>query len=93
MTVLPRYKCHKEVWALKIKAIAFDVDLADAAGRETDGSAMITPDEPSYAPFRVDREYLKKHRPSAGGYYVRYADNYESFSPATAFEEGYTRIP
>ena len=81
------------MWALKIKAIAFDVDLADAAGRETDGSAMITPDEPSYAPFRVDREYLKKHRPSVGGYWVKYDDGYESFSPAQAFIEGYNPIP
>ena len=33
-----------------------------------------------------------KHDPQAGGYYVVYADGYQSFSPAQAFEEGYTRI-
>lgn len=27
-----------------------------------------------------------------GGYYVRYADGFESWSPAKAFEEGYTRL-
>lgn len=27
-----------------------------------------------------------------GGYYVLYADGYESWSPAKAFEDGYTRI-
>ena len=27
-----------------------------------------------------------------GGYYVLYDDNYSSFSPAKAFEEGYTRM-
>jgi xanthine/CO dehydrogenase XdhC/CoxF family maturation factor len=27
-----------------------------------------------------------------GGYYVLYEDNFESWSPAKAFEEGYTRI-
>ena len=26
------------------------------------------------------------------GYYVRYADGYESFSPADVFEDGYTAI-
>lgn len=26
-----------------------------------------------------------------GGYYVRYEDGFESWSPAKAFEEGYTR--
>ena len=30
--------------------------------------------------------------PRVGGYYVVYADGYKSFSPATAFEEGYTKI-
>lgn len=89
---MPRYKCHKEVWALKIKAIAYDVELAQAEGRETDGSAMITPEEDGYAPFRVDYAYVNKHRPKVGGYYVVYADGYKSWSPAPAFEEGYTRI-
>ena len=28
----------------------------------------------------------------AGGYYVRYPDGYESWSPAEAFEEGYTLV-
>jgi hypothetical protein len=33
-----------------------------------------------------------KHSPEAGGYYVQYKDGYTSFSPAEAFEEGYTRL-
>lgn len=52
---------------------------------------MIVPEQ-GYSPFEVSREYLDKHQPEAGGYYVRYADGYESFSPASAFEKGYTRI-
>lgn len=35
---------------------------------------------------------MAKHKPVAGGYFVVYEDGYESFSPAKAFEEGYTRI-
>lgn len=27
-----------------------------------------------------------------GGYYVRYEDGFESWSPAKAFEEGYTKV-
>jgi hypothetical protein len=80
---LPRYKCHKEVHALKIKAIA----LADGGG-----NALITPEEGPYAPFVVDAAYLEKHKPQAGGYYVVYDDGYKSWSPAKAFEDGYTRI-
>lgn len=87
---MPRYKCHKQVWALKIKAIKLDGE--DEPDRETDGSAMVTPVENGYAPFRVDVHYMRKHRPEIGGYYVVYDDGYKSFSPAKAFEDGYTRL-
>ena len=86
---MPKYKCHKEVWALKIAAIKRDGEGED---RESDGSAMITPEEDRYAPFKVDFEYMHKHKPQVGGYYVVYADGYKSFSPAEAFEDGYVRI-
>ena len=80
---MPKYKCHKIVWALKI---------ADIKRDESDGSAMITPEEDGYAPFKVDLEYMNKHKPQVGGYYVVYVDGYKSFSPAKAFESGYVRI-
>ena len=92
LTEMPKYKCIKDVWALKIKSIVFDSDLASQTGRETDGSATITPEEEYYAPFKVDSSYVRKHNPIAGGYYVMYKDGYKSFSPATAFEEGYVLI-
>ena len=89
---MPRYKCHKEVWALKIKAIFHDRDAATLDGnRESDGSATITPEEKGYAPFKVDANYVHKHKPEVGGYYVVYEDGYKSFSPAGAFESGYAR--
>lgn len=75
-TEMPCYKCHKEVHALKIIAVM--------------GDAIIP--EQGFTPFKVSREYLEKHKPEAGGYYVVYADGYKSFSPAEAFESGYTRI-
>jgi hypothetical protein len=86
---LPRYKCHKEVWALKIAGIKRD---GEGENRESDGSAIITPIEERYAPFRVDADYMSKHKPQVGGYYVVYKDGYKSFSPADAFEDGYTKI-
>lgn len=91
-TQMPRYRSHKEVYALKIAAIQRDSDVARAEGRETDGSAIITPTDAGFAPFAVDAAYLRKHDPQVGGYYVQYADGYTSFSPAAPFEEGYTRI-
>lgn len=83
---MPRYKCHKEVWALKIKEIR----------RAPSGNATVThsivPAEEGYAPFEVSMEYIERYHPAAGGYYVVYKDGYKSFSPAAAFEEGYTRV-
>lgn len=89
---MPRYRSHKEVHALKIASIEYDLTKAHAENRETDGSATITPVEDGYAPFKVAGEYVRKHEPKEGGYYVVYEDGYKSWSPAEAFEKGYTRI-
>ena len=92
---MPRYKCHKEVWALKIKQINRMQEANVPSDCESDGlggGAQIVPEEVGYAPFIVGPEYLRKHRPQIGGYYVVYADGYQSYSPAKAFEEGYAPI-
>lgn len=85
---LPRYQCHKQVHALKIKEI---VDPTEP-GNESDGSRLIVPADAGFGIFRVDHEYVRKHKPTAGGYYVLYDDGYASWSPGDAFESGYTRI-
>lgn len=87
---LPKYKCYKEVWALKIAKIVRDNE--GIPNVETDGSAMIRPEDKGYAPFKVSAEYMQKHKPEVGGYYVSYKDGYKSYSPAKAFEEGYELI-
>lgn len=89
---LPKYQCHKKVWALKIKCIALDTDVAKELNRETDGSALLEFENENYAPMKVDHAYISKHKPEIGGYYVSYEDGYKSFSPADAFESGYTLI-
>ncbi|MCL4549220.1 MAG: hypothetical protein M1495_11695 [Bacteroidetes bacterium] len=89
---MPRYKCHKIVWAFKIKSIEFDMDRSTKENRETDGGAYITPEEKGYAEFKVSREYVEKHNPQVGGYYVVYSGGYKSWSPAKEFEEGYTLL-
>lgn len=76
---LPRYKSHKTIWALKIKAIS-----------PTQNS--FTPADAGYSDVELPAGWIEHHKPQAGGYYVVYADGYKSFSPAEAFEEGYTRI-
>ena len=85
---MPKYRCHKDVWALKIR----DITIPMQPGNESDGSRLIHPAETGYGAFRVNHEYVRKHNPQVGGYYVVYKDGYQSFSPADAFEEGYTRL-
>ena len=85
---MPKYQSHKEVWALKILEVRDDTP----PNQESDGSRTIVPADEGYAPFRVERGYVQKHNPKAGGYYVVYKDGYKSWSPAEVFESGHTRI-
>lgn len=89
---MPKYKCHKEVHALKIDTIEYSVFKSRDEPQNKGGCATITPVEEGYAAFEVDLKYLQKHNPQAGGYYVVYEDGYRSYSPAKAFEDGYTLI-
>ena len=88
---LPRYRCHKEVEALKIKAI---VNPNEGIPEEDDGERLLNFSDDGFeaAVFLVDADYMRRHKPRAGGYYVVYKDGYKSFSPAEAFEEGYTKL-
>ena len=88
MMEMPKYRSHKTVWALKIKALK----PQDTGDDEWDGSYVMTPEEPEYGPIRLDAAYCEKHEPQVGGYFVVYPDGYKSFSPAGAFESGYTKL-
>lgn len=80
----PIYVCHKEVRALKI---------AEVLDRGTD----TTTDENQIVEVRFERDEFEpvvcslrgKPTSQAGWYLVHYGD-YFSFSPAKAFEEGYS---
>ena len=99
-TPMPRYQCHKKVWALKIAHIEIVrptiAELESILANDSDDTTdllggIITPAEHGFGPFGVPKSYMDKHNPQVGGYYVVYADGYKSFSPAEAFESGYTR--
>ena len=73
---LQKYESHKTVRAFKtseIRRTLRGVILQSSEGHEVE----------------VSKSYLDKHDPKVGGYYVRYEDGYESWSPAEAFEDGY----
>ena len=80
---MPKYKCHKEVWALKISAIE---------GHE-DGSATIAPKDEGYASFFVPG-FMERFKGDDNdmGYYVVYEDGYISWSPTEVFEKGYSQL-
>ena len=78
-TDLPRYKCHKTVQAFKIASME----------SLSNGDILLTGIDTAHSRI-VDAAYVDKHHPRIGGYYVRYHDRYQSWSPARAFESGYT---
>lgn len=86
---MPKYKCHKEVWALKISKVTFD---KDESGNPVGSGATLEFEDDGYAPIHVDKAYIDKHLPDTKGYYVVYKDGYASWSPADVFEDGYTLI-
>ena len=82
---LPKYRCHKVVQAAKIVAMDYNA--------LTNGRFLAL--ENGTAPrhiVAVDRDWIERHEPTEGGYYVLYEDGYASYSPAKAFEEGYTLV-
>lgn len=80
---LPQYKCHKVVRAGKILATARNPN-EDAVFLDVDGVV----NKWLFAPTG----WLNKHNPDIGGYLVAYEDGYLSYSPAAAFEAGYSLI-
>lgn len=79
---LPKYVCHKEVSALKIKDVL-----------RMGGKYLLSFVEDEYPAIEVDNAWVDRFGPTRGSYYVVYGDGYASISPAKAFEEGYTRKP
>lgn len=80
---LPKYRCHKEVRAMKIWSIT------------SDGSACISLNDSGHSKVLVSEGWCDVHKPEEGGYYVR-GDHANwvggTYSTAEAFEAGYTLI-
>ncbi|HYE92651.1 MAG TPA: hypothetical protein VEA38_16595 [Terriglobales bacterium] len=97
---LPRYRAHKVVRAGKIVAISVLANPHEEHGAASARDAILDieiggarpEDEVAWIPVNVSAAYMAKHDPQVGGYYVRYEDGYESWSPAGPFESGYTKL-
>jgi hypothetical protein len=69
--------------------IPYDCHKRVYAGKITevqDGALMLL----TGSRIQLKPEYFEKHKPEVGGYFVLYADGYQSYSPAGPFESGYT---
>lgn len=91
---LPRWKCHKEVQAAKITGFQFPPEGPVACMGDIGAKATL---EPKVLARMIGMTNPKPGDGEAwanlvGGYYVRYADGFESWSPAKAFEDGYTKM-
>lgn len=85
---IPRYQCHKQVQALKIKLV-----IENPRGIE------LHFEDERYAPIQMSAAWAAFHAETGkdkadptGGYIVWYEDGYTSWSPAEAFEQGYSLI-
>lgn len=80
---LPQWKCTQgcAVRAAKIERVEPSPDDTDKRRLYLDHRGYVD----------IDANARQFPEDGTGGYYVRYEDGYESFSPAGAFESGYTR--
>lgn len=93
---LPFYTSHKTVQAGIIRELRPVQTAMEGTPVITDLVVTFPAAEvngPETTIIRVSAEYVGKHKPLVGGYYVKYADGYESWSPADVFEGGYKLTP
>jgi hypothetical protein len=87
---MKKYRCHKVVEAARIAVIHENTSSKLLPSSSLSGfSELIFVDGTKEV---VSRDWLFKHMPVAGGYYVRYEDGYCSYSPQAAFEAGYKEL-
>ena len=80
---LPQWKCHKLVYADKIVHISSNHPVFGVRWKLECGGIVQSDDV---------TELIKRGGPVVGDYFVEDEDGYKSWSPAKAFEDGYTRI-
>lgn len=86
LPLIPLYKCHKLVRALRIKNVEEDMSSPHWVAIELENFPQLE------GLLVVNCE--NRPRPKPGWYYVVYmgSEEYESFSPPEAFEAGYSLV-
>ena len=83
---MKKYKSHKIIEAGKI--IRITEVKGGGATIEMEGEDPVVVGESYMKRFKLSKAFGDSQ--GVDGYYVRYADGYESWTPNKAFEEGYT---
>lgn len=87
---MPLYQCHKQVRALKIKEI---IKKPVSLGEHYNGFTYdLVFEDQDFPPYTITAQFMKRSHCKVGGYFIQYEDGYLSYSPAEAFEDGYTRL-
>ena len=88
---MDRYKSHKIVEAARIVGLPGFGEGRQATASRT---VWIEPVSGAKESIEVPADWFTAQgsRAQIGGYLVRYEDGYISYSPAKAFEEGYTLL-
>jgi len=82
---LPQYKCHKIVGAAKVERV-------EVVREHPNRDAIFVLILEGGRTLNVQPHFYYEKCVTVGGYIVRYEDGYWSFSPADAFEDGYSLI-
>ncbi|MDV2400260.1 hypothetical protein [Vibrio cholerae] len=92
--VMPEYQCIKRVLALEVEEVIHNEnpDKTNQSCASSYGAKLVFKNK-RYSPVEVDAQYVSKHNPVPGGYFVVYKGGYQSFSPKDAFESGYVPLP
>lgn len=80
---MKKYKSHKTVEAFEIIDIGCHPSKLNLWSLCSAGVEVAVD---------VTDEWMDKHGPKLGGYFVRYEDGYESYSPPDVFEAGYLPV-
>ena len=97
----PTYRSHKTVEAFQIGSITpqqlgthdntiEEPRLIDGIPVASKTEYLIVSEDGQYHAV-VGDNFVMKHDPYIGGYFVRYKNGHESFSPADAFEDGHVQ--
>jgi len=80
---LPKYQKHRVVEAIQIKKIVKMIQQVEG---------YLYPVKKGVPIVIVSEAYMSKHMPNCGGYYLKYADGYESYSLQGTFKDSYIQI-